>query len=478
MTDQIFYRPADGYVGDVIPFADDGQAKLYFLFDNRQKPKPGMPWRLVTTSDYGTLTEAGEPLPTGGKSVQDYNCYTGSVVKDATGEYHLFFTGNNPYITDKTGKSFQQVMHATSQDGEHWERHRDEAFGPLEGYEPYDWRDPYVFWDEDGQQWRMLLAARKTTGANRRRGVTAQLVSKDLHSWHLTKPFWDPDRFLAMECPEVFKWGDWWYFVYSEFTDAFTTKYRMAKSLDGLWLAPDHDTIDGRAFYAAKSLSLNGQRYFTGWIATKEGQKDNGAWQWAGNMFTFEAIQKADGTLGFRFPQAVKQTFNRSTTLKLTQTQLSSPDGYTCTLTDEPLPQRSYLRAEFDATDTTRAYGLMIGASDDGDTAYYFRLEPQRQRLVFDRWPRKYLGTEQWEISGDVPYAVELERPASLQPGRHVLEVIVEGSIAVAVLDGDVALSTRIYDHPEGVAGVFVSDGAVKVTNFTVKTRSIDAKEE
>ncbi|ETJ18362.1 hypothetical protein Q604_UNBC18639G0001, partial [human gut metagenome] len=41
--------------------------------------------------------------------------------------------------------------------------------------------------------------------------------------------------------------------------------------------------------------------------------------------------------------------------------------------------------------------------------------------MVFDRWPRKRLGSEQWqESSGDVPFYIELERPIDIDNGQHV----------------------------------------------------------
>lgn len=32
---KVFYRPANGWVGDVIPFYDNGEYKLYYLHDER-----------------------------------------------------------------------------------------------------------------------------------------------------------------------------------------------------------------------------------------------------------------------------------------------------------------------------------------------------------------------------------------------------------------------------------------------------------
>ena len=64
-----------------------------------------------------------------------------------------------------------------------------------------------------------------------------------------------------------------------------------------------------------------------------------------------------------------------------------------------------------------RACGLLLHASDDGEAAYYIRLEFLRNRLVFDRWPRP----------GDQPFMVELERPVDLtDAGAVELAVLID----------------------------------------------------
>lgn len=463
-----FFRPENAFVGDVIPFEKDGYAYLYFLYEDRKIPKTGMPWHLVRTKDYVNYEYMGEALPSGGKSKDDFNCYTGSVVTDHEGMIHLFYTGNNPRTVDNSGKSLQVVMHATSDDNmKTWQKQEQMTFGAFSNYEPYDWRDPYVFYDEDNDIWRMLLAARKKTGPVRRRGVTAQCVSKDLVHWEEAEPFWDPNKFIAMECPEVFKWGNWWYFIYSEFSDGFTTQYRMSKTLDGPWISPKFNSIDGRAFYASKSLFLNNRRYFTGWISTKENKDDDGSWQWAGTMSTLEAIQNQDGTLSFKIPNEIIQNIGHPKENKL-DSKIEYFDGYKDTILSQFTSSgRDYLKLSFNVRSGTKDWGVLLRASADGNESYIIRVEMNNNRMVFDRWPRKKLGDEQWqESSGDVPFYIELERPVEIIPGKHVIEVLQEGTLAVIVLDGKTAMSVRMYNRSSGHVGAFVDDGSVDILSI------------
>lgn len=472
MDQRGFYQPDGAWIGDVIPWQEDGVFHLFYLHETRRSPKEGMPWRRVVTENLVDFVEAGEAISSGGQTVDDFNVYTGSIVLAADGTHHAFYTGQNPAKRGDDGLALQVVMHATSVDGmTSWQRHPSDTFGATAGYETADWRDPFVFWDEEAQLWRMLITARHADGPARRRGVIAQCTSTDLEHWAPAPPFWDPRRYLAHECPEVFQWGEWWYLVYSEFSESFTTRYRMSRSLHGPWIAPEYDTIDGRAFYAAKSAERDGRRLFFGWIASREGASDDGAWQWAGTMSVLEAEQREDGTLAFHPADELRETFTQPGDAIASGTALAAPDGYRDLLTEDDAPSSFRLRARLDIAEGTTEVGVLLRASADGDEGYVVRLEPKRGRFVFDRWPRRSTGAEQWQISGDVPFAVELERPCPLEPGEHEIEVIIDGDLCVATVDNGTVLSTRLYDRPSGRVGVFVGEGAVTVAEFSVIAR-------
>ncbi|SEP72137.1 glycoside hydrolase family 32 protein [Microlunatus flavus] len=476
----VHFLPQRGWVGDVIPFAHAGRIWLFYLLEIRDDPASGTGWALTSTTDFVEYTDHGVVLPSGGADADDFDCYTGSVVEDR-GTFHLFYTGHNPRRRAADGVTeLQVVMHASSTDGlEVWRRHPEHTFGATPGYEPGDWRDPFVFRPAPDQPWRMLLAARHREGPPRRRGLVAQLVSDDLERWTVAAPFWDPRRYVAHECPDVFELGGWWYLVFSEFSESFCTRYRMARSPDGPWLPPEHDTVDGRAFYAAKSVEREGRRYLVGWIATREGDVDDGPWQWAGSMSVLEVVQQRDGTLAFALPAELVASFTRPTDLggpgalgsSSAPERLATPDGYRAVVSRTDLPEPCYVRVGLDVEAGTRECGVLLRSSVDGDTSFVVRLEPHRGRMTFDRWPRRTTGPGQWEVSGDQPQVVELERPCSIEPGPHVLELLVDRTTCVAVLDGRTALSTRIYDHRFGRLGVFVGEGAVTFSEVAVRTR-------
>ncbi|MFT4134953.1 GH32 C-terminal domain-containing protein [Microbacterium sp.] len=482
MRESVFFRPKPAWVGDIIPWQENGEFFLYYLHESRTDPKPGTPWHLVKTTDFVDFEDCGEALAAGTSDEPDFNAYTGSIVRDERGLHHLFYTGQNPHRLGRDGLPLQLVMHATSTDGmRSWQRHPEHTFGPPARYETADWRDPFVFRDEDAGLWRMLIAARHVDGPERRRGLIAQCVSRDLVAWEPVEPFWDPRRYIAHECPDVFRWGDWWYMLWSEFSESFTTRYRMARSLDGPWLVPEHDSIDGRAYYAAKTAERDGRRFLFGWIASREGDVDDGAWQWAGTMSVLEAHQRADGTLAFGLPRELVESFDDVVPVAFDAVtgsagralvELDAPDGYVAVVSREGLPATFHAAVRFEVQPTTTEFGVLLHATEDGDESFILRIEPRRQRMVLDRWPRRRLGDAQWEISGDVPFFVELERPCRLSAGQHTLDVIVDGDLCVVNLDGATSLSTRIYERSGDRFGLFVGEGSAVVHAVDVHTRA------
>jgi beta-fructofuranosidase len=467
---EFFYRPEDAWAADFIPFYEDGKFHLFYLHDWRDIPGhgEGTPWYQISTDDFVHFVEHGQMLARGTEDEQDLYVFTGSVIK-AEGRYHIFYTGHNPYFR-KQGKPEQGVMHAVSDELLNWRKLPEDAvYAPQASYEPHDWRDPFVFWNDEAKEYWMLLAARLRTGPARRRGCTALCASKDLRKWEVREPFWTPGLYFTHECPDLFRMGNWWYLIYSEFTERTETHYRMSRSLKGPWLAPDNDTFDGRAFYAAKTASDGYRRFVFGWIPSRDDRKDYRPWNWGGNLVVHELVQESDGTLSVKVPASVDQAFHEKVPYefqpgvgpcKISQgiVQLTAPGSFGCS-TAGSLPSRCKIAATVDFEENTRGCGLMLRARDNFDSGYFIRLEPARDRLVFDSWPRP----------GDVPFWVELERPMRLEPQRPVdLKVFVDGTVCVVYAANKIAMSTRLYDLKQGGWGVFVNEGSVRFRNVQI----------
>jgi beta-fructofuranosidase len=389
---------------------------------------------------------------------QDRSVATGSVIK-SDGRYHAFYTGFN--TPRKEVRPEQGVLHAISDDLVKWQKiPADTFYAPEAIYERDDWRDPFVFWNEQAKEYWMLVAARLKTGPKRRRGCTALCTSKDLTKWEVKNPFWSPGLYYTHECPDLFRMGDWWYLVFSEFSESSQTRYRMSRDIGGPWITPEIDTFDTRALYAAKTASNGKTRFLFGWNPLRAGGRDDGEWEWGGNLVVHQLAQGSNGELYVTVPETIDQAFSRPMRLDikpaLGHCEIGKDSvkihnaGSFGVVSLAPMPVRCKVAATIDFAAGCQSFGLMLKLLDDLDTCYYVRFEPPNSRVVFDQWPRP----------GDVPYMTGLERPLKLTPSEPIeVQVVVDGTIAEVYVNSKVAMSTRMYRATQGRIGLFVDQG-------------------
>lgn len=468
----VFFKPENSWAGDFIPFFWDGEYHLFYLRDWREEGSlagtPHLtPWHHIGTKDGAHFTDYGEAIPRGTRQDQDMCIYTGDVL-EADGQFHIFYTGHNPYV-EETGKPKQSVMHATSPDLITWTKDPSVNFyADPDVYERDDWRDPFVFWNEEAQEYWMLLAARLKEGPYGRRGCTALCASTDLTNWEIREPFWSPCLYYTHECPDLFKMGEWWYLIVSEFSDTFVTRYRMSKSLSGPWIAPENDSFDTRAWYAAKTASDGTRRLGFGWNPTRVGEDDEGRWEWGGSLIVHEIVQQSDGSLTVKLPEEVESLFAEEVPLSLKgrigdwqidgrSASSDAGDGFSwCAIGD--IPESCMISAKVSWDGGTRSLGVIVWGDDNLDSGYQIKLEPHRNRVLFDRFPRP----------GDQPFV--FERPVDLSEGNAELKVLVEDTIIEVYVNDEVPLSTRGYDAKGRGAGLFVSEGSAKFTDVSMVT--------
>ena len=472
MTKHVFYKPGDGWSGDYIPFYWDGRFRLYYLLD-RHSPNghmDGVPWCLVETADFVNFEPRGVVLPHGTEEEQDRCVYTGSVIRGRD-RFHIFYTGHNPHMR-KRGLPEQKVMHAVSDDLHHWVKLPEQTFGAPAGYEPHDWRDPFVYRDDGDGLWHMLLAARLADGPAPRRGCTAHLTSADLEHWELREPLWAPESYFTHECPDLFRMGDWYYLIYSEFSDINRTRYVMSRSASGPWTAPQDDVFDTRPYYAAKSFSDGERRYLFGWISTRDDETDFSGFRWAGSLVVHELGQRENGELICREPASVARAWRKA------QRPLAfgagAPGGVSLQRSDgtavryalERPGSRWRMEADFRFEGGTHDFGLLLHADPEADTAYALRFEPGAGRVEFLMVPR----LDYRNFAGD-----GLSRAFSMEPGRtYHLTVTVDDTIAVAYIDDSIAFSARMYSLKGERLGIFARHGGLTLTNARISTELAD----
>lgn len=186
---RIYYQPEGVWFGDCMPFFANGEFYLYHQRDTR-KPGPfGEPfgWALATTTDFVSYQDHGESLLKGDDDDQDQFIFAGSVF-EADGSYYAMYTGYNRDYPAQ-GKASQVLMIAESDDLVTWRKSDRKLVPPQPGYDPNDWRDPFVLWDDDASNYLMILGARKA-GEKVLTGSTVAFRSDDLQDWRFDGDFW------------------------------------------------------------------------------------------------------------------------------------------------------------------------------------------------------------------------------------------------------------------------------------------------
>ncbi len=458
MREQIFYQAQGARTGDVIPKYIDGKYQLFYLKGWKDPGDPGAVrgWHRMESTDLLHMSEETPIHVEGG---------TGDLIY-REGHWHLFA------CIFPDGK--QLITHYISRDGslDSWEYIEEDTFGP-DGviYDYSDWRDPRVVYREELGEFWMFLAAR-AKDRHSQTGCVGLCVSKDLRKWEYRQPVYYPERFNgACECPDVFRMGDWYYLIFSSYTNLFGNYYVKCRAGEDQWQIPFNHRMDSRAFYAAKTAGNGEERYLFGWNPTKEENlfgfwpdrleaRDYRTWDWGGSMVIHQLRQGPDGDLMLAMPEAKKEVFQDTVENRI----LFHTDGWeirgdkfratrsACQqmLLMQALPERCYLKTEIRIEDARQA-GVILQVDETMKEGYYLYLEPERKRLVFRSWLRMS------EDGGKTfPYDVELETPVrEVENGMYCLEVLLEGSAATAYVNGEAALSFRMYDYTGRKLGLF-----------------------
>lgn len=458
MKEQIFYHAPGARTGDVIPKYIDGKYQLFYLknWKDQKDPDAVHGWHRMESGDLQHMSGETPIHVQGG---------TGDLIF-WQGKWHLFaciFPHGRQYIT-----------HYISRDGslDHWGYIEEDTFGP-DGviYDLSDWRDPRIVYRKELSEFWMFLAA-KAVDCHSQTGCVGLCVSKDLKNWEYREPIYYPRRFNgACECPDVFRMGDWYYLIFSSYTNLFGNYYVKCHVGEDDWRIPANHRLDGRAFYAAKSAGDGRERFLFGWNPTKEENifgfwpdklkaQDYRTWDWGGSMVIHELTQQPDGDLKLSMPRVKRNAFGQSikneirlltSGWKIMENEYRAQQSASQQMIlMQELPARCYLQADIRIGDARQA-GLILQADEELKEGYYLYLEPERRRLVFRSWLRMS------EDGGKTfPYDVELETPIRLTDDcRYRMEILMEESAATAYVNGEAALSFRMYDYKGRKLGLF-----------------------
>jgi beta-fructofuranosidase len=225
-----------------------------------------------------------------------------------------------------------------------------------------------------------------------------------------------------------------------------------------------------------KTVSDGRRRFVLGWLSTRSGDRDAGHRQWGGDLVVHEIARRQDGTLGVLPVEEILHQFRVEPVAATPRLGQWSADGAGWRFDGSSAGFLSFGEMDdaclLDVTlDITEASELAVVLRADAglEHGYYLRLEPDRERVVFDRRPHHIFTP--FEPESDRAYVkapdFEIQRPFRVADGAVRVRVIVDGSAVIAYVN-DVALSTRAYDLPSGEWGVVVAEGAAHVRTASI----------
>ena len=489
------YAPERGAAaGDTMPFFHDGTWHLFF-----SQPPVGA-WEYVERARVSTAYLRSDDLvnwevmPDAFGPGEHGECdgdgiWTGSVIEH-NGVFHFFYTGYS-----RRSASQQTICKATSTDLSNWKK---SGANPLISpdprlYETVDWRDPFVYRDDEAGCFKMLISARLKDGPEFRRGCVAVATSGDLENWDVGPPLASAMLTHCPECPEVFQLGEWHYLVESRYSERMQTVYRVAKYPDGPWESRKLDSLDGRRFYAAKSASDGDRRFSFAWIPFRKhhGAKNN--WVWGGELGSpRELVSLPDGTLTCRLPPEVDRSYAVPLEHELcpvhgdwnreSNPRCDAAGTYAFAFLNGPGRDDVLLDVTIQPASNCEAVGILIEPQGGNhlESGYSLAIEPMKERVVLDRWPTAmdplwdslvlnerhgiYVGLEI-----DSPL---VERPLAFTPedGCYRVRVLRKGSAIECFVADQVVASFRMYDISNSEAwGLFVQEGSATFRDLSFR---------
>lgn len=447
---QFYFLPekdgiAQGYVGDCMPYYEDGVYYIYYLKEGGDSYHHSI--YLTTTTDFLTYTDYEDPiLEAADPPAQDDWVGTGSVVKvDDT--YYLFYTGHTEADAFEYAET---IMLATGSDPFSFEKTAEWEMTPDDSLnQKRDFRDPQGYYDEETGQITFTVTA-SVDGIAR---ILKYTVSKDLSE--ITYDgiiFTDPiGKVYNLECSDTFRIGDTWYLTYSAQDDVLW----YASSEDRYGPYSDPRPLDGPLFYAAKHVDNGTDTYMAGWARRSGSERDTRkVSEWAGNLVVQQVRQLPDGSLVLEPVDAIAEQFEQGTALDL------ETDAATITAEAE----REYLPI-CNAADSYMLTGNFRYEGDgcfglgfdfkDGEADYkLITYDPQEQKLCL-----QFRG-------GDVTPA---ESAVALEAGEaYPFTYIQEDSVGVFYIQDTTAFTVRLYGVSEKPLMLFAENNQVEFTDLSV----------
>lgn len=445
------------YMGDVMPFYDDGVMNIYHLQNSTGSLSIFYhPISRLTTSDFVNYTDMGVAIDYEEEvDSVDAAIGTGSFIKDDDGVYHCFYTGHNDHGQEEGLPYNEVIRHAVSTDGQKtWSK--DEDF-LLYGSEN-DFRDPYVYYDQEDELYYMLVTTRENGSGVIKRYAANSLDASGSEWTDLGVFFYNDDGSYNMECPSYIEWNGYYYLFYSEQGEDRVTHYRYKTSKDGEWRRFDRDSIDSTGFYAGRVEKADDKVYAMAWCATLSG----GTFDWGGNLVVHELKQSSSGELFGVMVSSVRDEISTDITYRLCdgaklEDITFDGDGLNTVCLEKLGRYITRMSFKFVVEDYSGDFGLTFSL----DGPYNGRLGSS---LIALDTKNSELACYS-DVSSSLRYGPRLANVKfGFMRGReYTADVIVDGELVTLYLDNTVCITARFSDMVRRNFAFYSNGAAVKI---------------
>ena len=443
---QMNYKPKDGYVGDIMPYYENGTYYIFYLKDQGSSFNHSI--YLVETKDFLHYVDKGEVLKASyDANAQDNWIGTGSVCKvDDT--YYFFYTGHN-----ENNSIHERIMVATSKnDLYHFNKLDGVYIDPKPGLSKRDFRDPDVTYDKAKNCFYLTITTNPTSGGA---VIVKYTIKKDFSNYSYdTIVYRDTMGFWNLECSDTFKINDTWYLSYSGQDD--TLFVAKAKSQ---FLGYGNSTygpavrIEGDYFYAPKAVSNGEDTYFVGWARRKARPDDGQNEAWAGNILAMKVCQREDDSLYLAPIDGLNSYFKYYHKLENTSLELHE-------MTSKKIDRiyESFMISGDFTFNGKEDFGFILGLNKNDSNLGHIRISPKNNKIEF--------------VVNNFD-KIETQVTANLKENtKYHFTLVGEGSIYVLYIDGIASITCRYYGKISSDFGLFGSGSDIYLSNLVMKIRS------
>lgn len=435
-----FYTPG-GITGDAFPFFFKGEWHLFHM------QMPNIAHRV--TRDFITYKDY-PPVVTRGKSGEpdSNNLATGCVI-EKNGNFYCFYTGN------------QNICLTTSTDMKQWKKYDNNPL--LEGdeihYEKENFRDPFVFFNEQEGLWWMLFGTKVPREPRQRAGCVGLAKSTNLTEWSFAEPLWNPGIGPHADCPQLIYYENKWYLLYLQRT----TRYQHANTPKGPFSRASTCELGTMMANAGSRVASDGKRWISfPFITRLKDDNEYGNWEYGGELCVPRELSfYSDGSITeapvremvlalhkrkFAFDVSHAKSLVGEWQLSNDEAQSKSPSGGTLLFSDTP--NNIYIEADISFSISNMEAHILLRLDSKLDTGYQLSLHPDTQMLYLR--PLSH-----WDIELELA-----SRPIDIIPNRPVkVRIFLSNTILDIFVDDKYSMTARVYRYKEGNVSIEFRDG-------------------